>query len=154
MIKRWALCGTVLWLAFLPAGRADQITTVDNRSFNGWIKTMGNGIIVVDARFPDGSRTLSVPLDKLKRVEFNAMAVNTGSAPQALAVRPKQEAKQQPSPGPQAPTPSQQAQVDSIYLFGNSQRNCMVTAIDAGFVICSEQKISRGQVKSIVFAPR
>jgi hypothetical protein len=122
---------------------ADTITTKDHISINGTLVRMFQGEITVIARYTSEKKTLSIKVEQIEMIEFNATTFNASAPPKGLGLGPPLK------PGSSAP--SKPKQTDTIFLRG-SHTNCHLIGIDEEFVHCAEKdgSFSRRVVLRIV----
>jgi hypothetical protein len=78
------VCLVALAVAF---ARADTVTTVDSRTWNGSVTAINGGTVTLNATFPTGPQTLTFGADYIRAIEFNKATYNPGSNP--INVLPK-----------------------------------------------------------------
>jgi hypothetical protein len=127
---------SLLWFALLAAGPAfaETVNMTDNLSVNGSLTKMSNGVITLEARskpanHPPVTQTLSIPISKVKSIEFNYTTFNTGPSQIPFGINPRP---------PKAPEqPSTPDQTDQIVLVGGVREDCKLIGIDGQFIRCA-----------------
>jgi hypothetical protein len=127
------------WLAIMPLLAAtvaycDTVTTTDNLSVYGTIKEVTASTITLEGTFRSGTKSYTIPRDKVRRIDLNSTVYNPIAPPKTLGLGPGE--------GKKAPQlePSQQ---DTVFLRGNTPKPCKLVAIDASAVHCEGSDYSR-----------
>jgi hypothetical protein len=58
---------------------ADTITTMDSRTWNGTVGSIGNGVLTLNAVLPGQSKTLNFGANYIRAIEFNTTTYNAGT---------------------------------------------------------------------------
>jgi len=124
-------CTLMMSVFFAASGTfADTLTLNDHHSLNGTINQLSGGVIVFEARFSSGSRTLSFKLPDVAAIEFNATTFNFGAPSKVPGLGP--------SRGDKA-VPQQPLARDVIVLRSGQRPDCQLTAIDQDSVRCGNK---------------
>ena len=114
----------------------DTVTTTDNLSVYGTIKEVTATTITLEGTFHLGTKSYTIPRDKVTRIDLNSTVFNPGAPPRTLGLGPS---------GNQKVAPPQPAQEDVIVLRGNLQHPCNLMAIDANAVHCAGSDYPRSR---------
>jgi hypothetical protein len=105
------------------AAEGDTVTMNNHVSVNGNLKQVSSGVITLDAGFPAGTKTLSIPLSAVDTIGFNSTTANPGAPPKALTTGA--------SPGGGA------ADVTVVLRAGGQRKDCKLQSIDANAIHCA-----------------
>lgn len=137
MLLSGTACGlpdSVTWIERVPNG------TLADRTLNGVLQQMSGGNLELEARFQSGNKVYKIPIDQVRRIEFNARYYNLVAPPQvsALGEGPKAE--------PTAPVAPLRSYAIEIRGSGGDLVPCKVTSIDKDNVQCEAQDKSKPKV--------
>jgi hypothetical protein len=119
----------------------DTVTTTDNLSIYGTIKEVTATTITLEGTFRLGTKSYTIPREKVTRIDLNSSVFNPGAPPRTLGLGPNDNQKA---------APPQPAQGDTIVLRGNLQHPCKLLAIDASAVHCAGSDYPRSRALYIL----
>jgi hypothetical protein len=144
MRQKWSL---LLALALLSGSNAwsDTVTTTDNLSVNGRV-TMSDSVVVLEAEFSSGVKTLRYDINRVKSIEFNSIIRNSLAPSKVMSLGPSQRS-----------TSTEQAVAGSAIKFRGSDgegKSCKLVRIDLAQVHCDpgDSQYARAIVLRIVVA--
>lgn len=144
----------LLLLAWVAAGFADTVKTLDNNSANGNVIALDDQKLVMKARFVGEEKEIEVQRASIKTIEFNSNTFNPGSPRGPFLARPATGGGTAATPKPSEPSGATSAQ-DTLFLKSGSKRDCVVVGFDGKNVhLKGAELVPRYLIHSIRFAPK
>ena len=122
--------GTLALLTLFTSAPAypDTVTMTNHLSVNGVVKQMENRIILLDAKFREGTKSLTVYMSEVESIEFNSTTFNPGAPPKVLTIGRPSDSK--------LPVDPHRLAGDTLVLRGGARKECKLHFIDPQVVRC------------------